>query len=106
MSDENQTFVPASFVDLHRRVGQAKLSLPLLEIASRHELCEDLAQLLTETASSLFHTLHVTEGDVLRRCLAGLRSEDSVVSADEALWVTRRLAELMNWAPLPAEPQA
>lgn len=102
MSDENQIFVPPSFIELFLTAGQIKPRVPKAEIAQRYELCEDLAQLLTETASNLFHTLHITEGDVLSRCLSGLLGEDAVVSPVEAQWVVRRLAELMNWEPLPA----
>ncbi len=101
MSDDNQTYVPPSFVGLYLSHGQAKARLPKAEIAQRHELCEDLAQMLTETASRLLHDLHITEADVLGRCLAGLSGESAVVTPDEAWWVVRRLAELMNWEPLP-----
>ena len=51
MSDDNQIYVPPSFVDLYLPHGQIKARLPKAEIAQRHELCEDLAQMLTETAS-------------------------------------------------------
>ncbi len=101
MSDDNQIYVPPSFVDLYLPHGQIKARLPKAEIAQRHELCEDLAQMLTETASQMVHGLHITEADVLQRCLAGLSGESAVVTSDEAWWVVRRLAELMNWDPLP-----
>lgn len=109
MSDDNQIFVPPSFIALFSAPGQVKLRAPKTEIAQRYELCEDLAQLLTETASAQFHTVHVTESDVLSRCLSGLMGEGSVVTPDEAQWVVRRLAELMNWEPLhqaPPNPEA
>ena len=97
MSDENQTFVPQSFIALYLPAGSLKPSIPKAEIAQRHELCEDLAQMLTETAVNMRHTLHVTETDVLQRCLAGLTGPDAVVQPDEAMWVVRRLAELLQW---------
>lgn len=100
MTDDNQTYVPASFIDLYLPPGQAKPRIPKDEIAQRHELCEDLAQMLTETASQMLHGLHITEADVLGRCLAGLSGEQAVVTPDEAWWVVRRLAELMAWEPL------
>lgn len=106
MSDDNQIFVPPSFVERYLAPGQIKPRAPLAEIAQRYELCEDLAQLLTETASNLFHTMHITESDVLGRCLSGLAGEGSVVTPDEAQWVVRRLAELMNWGPLVVDPPA
>ena len=97
MSDDNQTFVPESFIALYQAPGTRKPTLPKAEMAQRYELCEDMAQLLTDTASALLHSLHITEADVLQRCLAGLQGEGAVVSADEAVWVVRRLAELMAW---------
>ncbi len=104
MSDENQIFVPPSFIALYLAPGQLKPRVAMAEIAQRYELCEDLAQLLTETASAQFHTLHVTESDVLGRCLSGLLGEGAVVTFDEAHWVIRRLAELMNWEPMRVPP--
>lgn len=104
MSDENLIFVPPSFIELYVESGKVKPRIPKSEIAQRYELCEDLAQLLTETASHMFHTLHVTEDDVLSRCLAGLQGPESVVAPDEAQWVIHRLAELMNWPPLISFP--
>lgn len=103
MADDNQIFVPPSFIELYQAPGQVKLRLPKAEIAQRYELCEDLTQLLTETASHMFHSLHITERDVLGRCLAGMLGEGSVVEPDEAQWVIRRLAELMNWEPLAVQ---
>ncbi len=97
MSEDNQTYVPPSFIALYLPEGRLKPTAPKAEIAQRHELCEDLAQMLTETASTMFHSLHITEIDVLQRCLAGLTGEGAVVSPAEAEWVVRRLAELMNW---------
>ena len=105
MSDDNQTFVPASFVALYQAPGTQKLQLPQAELAERYELCEDLAQMLTDTASAMLHSLHITEADVLQRCLAGLQGEGAVVRPDEAGWVVRRLAELMGWPALPAPPR-
>ncbi len=101
MSDDNLTFVPPSFIALYLGPSQSRPRIPKDEIAQRYELCEDLAQLLTETASHMLHTLHITEGDVLYRCLVGLMGEGAVVTPDEAQWVIRRLAELMHWQPLP-----
>ncbi len=97
MSDDDQTLVPESFIALYLAPGAAKPRLPKAELAQRHEWCEDMAQMLTDTASALLHSLHITEVDVLQRCLAGLQGEGAVVSADEAVWVVQRLAELMGW---------
>ena len=102
MSDDNQTLIPPSFIALHVPPGRIKPTLPLQAMAQRYELCEDMAQMLTDTASTMLVTLGITEQDVLQRCRLGLLAEPAVVSADEAGWVVSRLAELMNW-PLPVQ---
>ena len=101
MSEDSQILIPPSFVALYVPEGRIKPTLARDEIAQRYELCEDMAQLLTETASTQLVTLGITENDVLSRCRQGLLAEPAVVSADEAGWVVSRLAELLNW-PLPA----
>ena len=83
--------------------GRQKPSLPRHELAARYELCEDMAQLLTETARNMEFSLGLAESDVLTRCLQGLRVEPAVVNEVESVWVVHRLAELQNWPPLAAE---
>lgn len=104
MSDENQTFIPASFIELYLPPGQLKPRMARAEMAGRYELCEDLAQMLTETAAALLQGQQGAETDVLQRCLAGLNGDDAVVSGPEARWVVHRLAELLNWPPLAEQP--
>lgn len=102
MSDDNQILVPRSFIELFVPPGRVKPTESREHIAARHEFCEDLASALTETASTLLFTLGVTETDVLERMHRGLCEPGSPISADEAWWVTHRLAELLNWpAPGP-----
>ncbi len=98
MNEHSQILLPEAFLDLYRaRPGSARLVLPLAEVAARHELCEDLAQALTEHARALLLGAHIAEDEVLRRCLAGLRAQGAGVSEAEAVWVVRRLAELLEW---------
>ena len=101
MSDESQIVVPPSFIALFVLPGRIKPNAPRTEIAARYEFCEDLAQMLTEQAQDKRWQLGVTEDIVLERMLGGLRAEGSVVNAAEALWVVTRLAELLDWPPLP-----
>lgn len=98
MSDEYQIEIPASFMALYVLPGRQKPSLPRDEVAARYELCEDMAQLLTETARNMEFSLGLAESDVLTRCLQGLRVEPAVVSEAESVWVVRRLAELLGWS--------
>jgi hypothetical protein len=103
-SEDSQIVVPESFIALYRQPGRLKLSAPRSEIAQRHEFCDDLAQMLTDQAQTKLWELGVTEADVLQRMLLGLRAEGSVLNDDEAVWVTTRLAELLGWPALSAQP--
>ena len=96
MSEENQIVVPPSFIALFVPPGRLKPTETRETIAARYELCEDLAQMLTEHALTKRFELGVAEDDVLERVLAGLHT-GGVVSVDEARWVVRRLAELLDW---------
>lgn len=104
--DENQIEVPASFVALFVPPGRIKPTATRSHIQQRYEYCEDLANLLTETAQSRLFELGITEGDVLERIHGGLLAGEAGVDEVEAEWVTRRLAELLGWEgpPLPAGP--
>lgn len=103
-SEDSQVHVPESFISLYRVPGRLKLTAPKAEIAQRHEFCDDLAQMLTEQAQTRLWELGVTEADVLERMRLGLSAEGSVVTEEEAVWVTTRLAELLGWPALPASP--
>ncbi len=99
--DESQLLVPDSFAELFITPGQRKPSIDRSALAEKFELCEDMAQMLTEHASQVLVKLGITEGDVLGRMLQGLVAEEGRLSEGEALWVVSRLAELLQW-PLPA----
>lgn len=101
MSDEDsQIVVPPAFVALFVPPGRVKPTLPREEIAARHELCEDLAQALTEHARTRLWELGITEADVLERIHRGLLGGEAGLGEGEAGWVLGRLAELLAW-PLP-----
>lgn len=102
MSDDSQILVPRSFIDLFVPPGRLKPTEPREHIAQRYELCEDLAQMLMEPAKARLFGLGITEADVLQRTLHGLH-EGAVVDSAEAAWVVRRLAELLDWPPLPRD---
>jgi hypothetical protein len=104
MTSDSQLSVPPAFVALYStRAG--RLTLPRDDLLARHELCEDLATLLTEQAKLRQWELGVTEQDVLARMHQGLLGgEASPVTPAEATWVVRRLAELLDW-PQPELPE-
>ncbi|HEY0818349.1 MAG TPA: ATPase with chaperone activity [Rhizobacter sp.] len=95
--DENQIEVPPSFVALFVPEGRIRPTAPWREIRERYEYCEDLANMLTETASTQLWQLGVAESDVLARIGQGLRGGQAGVDEAEAQWVLRRLAELLGW---------
>ncbi len=97
MPDESQIEIPASFIALFVPPGRIKPTASRAEMAARYEFCEDLAALLTESAATKLWELGVAESDVLERMHAGLRGGQVGVTGDEAVWVTRRLAELLGW---------
>jgi len=97
MNDDNQIYLPESFTGLFVPPGKIKPSLGLREMAQRYELCEDLANLLTDKAANMQFTLGITEELVLAQCELGLLADPAVVSPAEARWVVCRLAELLNW---------
>jgi hypothetical protein len=97
MTDNQSIEIPPSFVALFVTSGRVKPSLTREAMGERYELCEDLANMLTEHAKTVLFDLGITEADVLERCELGLLTESSVVSAVEARWVIRRLAELLAW---------
>ena len=100
MSDESQIQVPDSFVALFVSKPGSKPSEPRELVAQRYELCEDMAQMLSETARIKAMDLGVDEAQVLLRVHEGLLASD-VLKAGEPLWVVRRIAEVLYW-PLPA----
>ena len=99
--DGNQILIPPSFSSLFVPPGKLKPTLGAREMAARYELCEDMAQLLSEQAAHQQFQLGITEDLALESCLQGLLRTPDVVSEAEARWVICRLAELLNW-PLPA----
>lgn len=100
MDDANQIQVPDSFLALYASRGGHRLTEPIAQVRARYELCEDLAQALTEQARLTQFQLGITEQDVLEKMLQALTQEGSPVPAHEAQWVVRRLAELLDWPPL------
>lgn len=103
MSDEYQIEIPPSFTVLYSD-ARKRLTIPLRELRDRYEVCEDLAQHLTEHCRSIHVEIGVDEQEVLERCLKGLLSPDGAVREVEAVWVVTRLAELLGW-PHPGLPQ-
>lgn len=97
MSDESQIWIPPSFIALFVPEGRMKPSASRQEIAQQYEVCEDLATALTDKARTVQWELGVAEHDVLARIHQGLCAPESAIAPAQALWVVRRLAELLEW---------
>ncbi len=96
MDDTNQIEVPASFCALFTSPA-GRLTEPIAVVRTRYELCEDLAQMLVEQAATLQFKTGKPESEVLQGMQAGLTGEGAVVTATEASWVVKRMAELLGW---------
>jgi Fe2+ transport system protein FeoA len=103
MPEDNQTLIPRSFIDLFVPPGRIKPTEPRDVIARRYDLCEDLAQMLTDTARARLFEKGISESEVLERIHCGLLAGAAVVEVNEARWVLFRLAELLEW-PAPDLP--
>lgn len=95
--DEDQTVLPPSFIALHIPEGRSRPTATREAMSARYEFCEDLATALVDQAQTLHWQLGITEADVLERIGRGLADPATGVSALEAPWVLRRLAELLEW---------
>ena len=101
--DDNQIEVPPSFLALFTAPGGLRLTQPMAWLRERYELCEDMAQLLTEQAGTLLFKTGGSERDVLATLAAALSGPEATLEAREVGWVLTRLAELLGWEP-PATP--
>lgn len=99
MDDSNQLEVPPSFLALFTSPSGHKLTEPVSTVRARYEICEDLAQMLTEHASTALAQSNASEREVLAKMGEALAAEGSPVRQAEATWVVRRLAELLGWQP-------
>jgi hypothetical protein len=96
MSEDHAPLVPDSFVGLFVPPGRQRPNASREHIQQRYEFCEDMAQMLSETARARLFELGITEQDVLTRMHRGLATGETF-SAPEAWWVVHRLAELLGW---------
>jgi len=100
MDSHSHIDIPVSFQALYEARRTARLKPVWAEVCARYELCEDMANMLVDTAQNMQFQLGITEADVLDRVWQGLAQPESVVQPEEARWVVRRLSELCGWPPL------
>ena len=97
MDEYNQIEPPPSFVALFASPTGHRLLEPMSTVRQRYELCEDLAQALTEQAAINAFKSGGSEREVLEKMEAALATDGSPVTPKEACWVVTRLAELLGW---------
>jgi hypothetical protein len=96
MSDEYQIEIPPSFTALYTD-PRGRLTVNLAELRQRYDLCEDTAQQLVEPGRHIHFDLGLTQDEVFAQLHAGLSGADSGLLAEEATWVIKRMAELLDW---------
>lgn len=94
---DNQIHIPPSFLALYTDPLRHKLLATHAHILARYEWCEDMAQLLTDTAQQAQFKLGLSEQVVLERVTLGLQHPEAQCSPEETRWLQHRLAELLNW---------
>lgn len=97
--DDNQIEVPPSFQALFATPSGHRLTEPMAFVRQRYELCEDMANLLTEQAATAQFKTGGSERDVLARMRAALQDPATGLQPRETTWVVTRLAELLGWEP-------
>ncbi len=102
MSEDNQIEVPASFAALYTAPGGQRLLQSAGYVRDRYELCEDMAQMLTERAAAAQFKTGRPGDEVLQQMQSALDVPGAPLSPVEAGWVVRRIAEILGWAFPPA----
>lgn len=95
MSAERQIHIPASFLALYTPAGQVRPLPPRQWLEDRHDLCEDLSQLLAEKVKEKIWQLGITESDALARIEQGLGGLSLEMNDAERGWVMRRVQEIL-----------
>ncbi|MBT0569579.1 ATPase with chaperone activity [Curvibacter sp. CHRR-16] len=97
MSSDNQIIIPDAFLALYTDPLRHRLTTSKEDVAQRYELCEDLANLMTEQAAHIQFKTGCQETDVLEQLRLGLLNPDSGVTEAEGHWVVGRVGELLGW---------
>lgn len=107
--EEYQIPLPASFQALYAD-ARGRLQVPLGDVRTRYEWCEDLAQLLAESVGLQPQDGWQDQQRLLRQCQEGLgeggegTADAAAQTAGEADWIVRRLAELLGWGDPQGRP--
>lgn len=97
--DDSQILIPDAFTAVHSDPVRGKLTISREELAQRFELCEDMANLLSDSTAAQWFKTGLEKQEVLEQVRQGLLGENSVVIEPEAQWVVGRLGEVLGWNP-------
>lgn len=97
MNFDSQIIIPEAFLALYTDPLRHRMTASKEEVAQRYELCEDLANLMTEQAAHIQFKTGCPEADVLEQLRLGLLNPDSGVTEAEGHWVVGRVGELLGW---------
>ena len=97
MDDSSQIHIPASFVAVFTPPGKTRPVATHAHMAQRYELCEDMAQMLCETASEQQFKTGAAPQALLEGMERSLLGEGAVLEEAEAHWVVLRIAEFLHW---------
>lgn len=98
ISQDSQIIIPDAFCAIYTDALRHRLTIGKEELAMRFELCEDMANLLSEsTAAQWFKTGH-EKAEVLEQVHAGLLVSGSVANEAEAIWVVHSIEEELGWS--------
>ena len=98
MSAERQIQVPASVIAIYTIEGQKRTHVSRRWLEDRHDLCEDLAQLLAEKVKDKVWQLGITPDDGLERIERGLSTTELNLSEAETAWVVARTREVLSFS--------
>jgi hypothetical protein len=97
LGEDSQILIPDSFTAIHSDPVRSKLTISREELAQRFELCEDMANLLSDSTAAQWFKTGLEKEEVLEQVRLGLLGENSVVSESEAQWVVGRIGEVLGW---------
>jgi len=95
--EDSQILIPEAFTAIHSDPIRGKLTISREELAQRFELCEDMANLLSDSTAAQWFKTGLEKEEVLEQVRQGLLGENSVVSEPEAQWVVGRIGEVLGW---------
>lgn len=93
MTQDDQRFVPDSYLALHRTPG-GRLREGHATVLARYEWCEDMAQMLAGPARDLGQQIGAEHHEAAAHVVRVASANNTALTEAEWGWVTLRVAEL------------